>query len=178
LPIQTHSFTFRTPGRAKELITDIGISSGYDPQTSHLPHPEIKSFKAVWDTGATNSVIAAKVVAGCGLQPISKALVNTANGVTRADVYMVNIRLPNSVAFPNVRVTEGDLGGYEVLIGMDIIAQGDFAITNKEGKTVFSFRFPSLAVIDFSAGTQVVKIGRNEPCPCGSGEKYKKCCGQ
>jgi len=21
-----------------------------------------------------------------------------------------------------------------------------------------------------------VKIGRNDPCPCGSGEKYKKCC--
>ena len=24
---------------------------------------------------------------------------------------------------------------------------------------------------------RVVKIGRNEPCPCGSGKKYKKCCG-
>jgi uncharacterized protein len=22
-----------------------------------------------------------------------------------------------------------------------------------------------------------VKIGRNDPCPCGSGKKYKKCCG-
>jgi uncharacterized protein YecA (UPF0149 family) len=21
------------------------------------------------------------------------------------------------------------------------------------------------------------KIGRNDPCPCGSGKKYKKCCG-
>ena len=21
------------------------------------------------------------------------------------------------------------------------------------------------------------KVGRNEPCPCGSGKKYKKCCG-
>jgi len=20
-------------------------------------------------------------------------------------------------------------------------------------------------------------IGRNDPCPCGSGKKYKKCCG-
>lgn len=20
------------------------------------------------------------------------------------------------------------------------------------------------------------KIGRNDPCPCGSGRKYKKCC--
>ncbi|HHW23437.1 MAG TPA: hypothetical protein GXX26_11250 [Clostridiaceae bacterium] len=23
-----------------------------------------------------------------------------------------------------------------------------------------------------------MKIGRNEPCPCGSGKKYKKCCGK
>ncbi len=24
--------------------------------------------------------------------------------------------------------------------------------------------------------TQKVKIGRNDPCLCGSGKKYKKCC--
>ena len=24
----------------------------------------------------------------------------------------------------------------------------------------------------------VKKIGRNDPCPCGSGKKYKKCCGR
>ena len=24
----------------------------------------------------------------------------------------------------------------------------------------------------------VEKVGRNEPCPCGSGKKYKKCCGK
>lgn len=30
------------------------------------------------------------------------------------------------------------------------------------------------------SGTVVVgkKIGRNEPCPCGSGKKYKHCCGR
>jgi hypothetical protein len=31
------------------------------------------------------------------------------------------------------------------------------------------------------AGTvvrEVDKVGRNEPCPCGSGKKYKKCCGK
>jgi uncharacterized protein len=21
------------------------------------------------------------------------------------------------------------------------------------------------------------KVGRNDPCPCGSGKKYKRCCG-
>lgn len=27
-----------------------------------------------------------------------------------------------------------------------------------------------------SAPAPVVKIGRNDPCPCGSGKKHKKCC--
>jgi SWIM/SEC-C metal-binding protein len=27
------------------------------------------------------------------------------------------------------------------------------------------------------ARTQV-SVGRNDPCPCGSGRKYKKCCGR
>lgn len=24
----------------------------------------------------------------------------------------------------------------------------------------------------------MAKVGRNQPCPCGSGQKYKKCCVQ
>jgi preprotein translocase subunit SecA len=27
------------------------------------------------------------------------------------------------------------------------------------------------------AGGEVAKAGRNDPCPCGSGKKYKKCHG-
>ena len=38
----------------------------------------------------------------------------------------------------------------------------------------------SLAFDQKKSGTVVVgkKIGRNDPCPCGSGKKYKKCCGK
>ncbi len=28
-----------------------------------------------------------------------------------------------------------------------------------------------------SVKRDVPKVGRNDPCPCGSGQKYKKCCG-
>ena len=28
------------------------------------------------------------------------------------------------------------------------------------------------------APKRVNKIGRNDPCPCGSGKKYKQCCGK
>ncbi|MBB6734275.1 YecA family protein [Cohnella zeiphila] len=37
-----------------------------------------------------------------------------------------------------------------------------------------SGRNASGSVIDFATGR---KVGRNDPCPCGSGKKFKKCCG-
>lgn len=37
----------------------------------------------------------------------------------------------------------------DIVIGMDVISQGDFAISNFEGKTIFTFRCPSVAKIDF-----------------------------
>ena len=51
----------------------------------------------------------------------------------------------------HIQVTKGNLpgGSGDVLIGMDIITQGDFSITNKDQKTVFSFRFPSETHTDY-----------------------------
>lgn len=79
------------------------------------------------------------------------AQAHTAGGVVPTETYVVNIMLPNGVGFANVTVTRGLLSdGADVLIGMDIITRGDFAITNKDGNTVFSFRFPSQTAIDFA----------------------------
>ena len=32
--------------------------------------------------------------------------------------------------------------------------------------------------ISFIFHNETPKLGRNDPCPCGSGKKYKKCCGR
>jgi preprotein translocase subunit SecA len=32
--------------------------------------------------------------------------------------------------------------------------------------------------IDLPVRRSIAKVGRNEPCPCGSGKKYKNCCGR
>jgi uncharacterized protein YecA (UPF0149 family) len=39
-------------------------------------------------------------------------------------------------------------------------------------------KFPAPHMMTLSAPKpiRVVKIGRNETCPCGSNKKYKKCC--
>jgi hypothetical protein len=90
------------------------------------------------------------------------------------------------VGFPQVRVSKGILTDFDVLIGMDIIGTGDFAVTNLGDTTVFTFRTPSVERIDFVKTIQdykvqpkvYPKVGRNDPCPCGSGKKYKRCHGQ
>jgi hypothetical protein len=40
-------------------------------------------------------------------------------------------------------VIEGQLEGVDVLIGMDIIGNGDFVITNNEDHTTLSYTTPS-----------------------------------
>ncbi|GHT95342.1 hypothetical protein FACS1894141_3770 [Spirochaetia bacterium] len=55
----------------------------------------------------------------------------------------MDIVLPNMVSIHNIRVTEFfDSDDFEVIIGMDLITQGDLAISNDGGKTVLSFRIP------------------------------------
>ncbi len=36
---------------------------------------------------------------------------------------------------------------------------------------------PVPGAIAVTTPRKVKKIGRNQPCPCGSGKKYKRCCG-
>ena len=90
---------------------------------------------------------------------------------------MIDVYLPNQVAVRGVEAVESPSLAEldDVLIGMDIIGLGDFAVSNFRGKTTFTFRIPSLKEIDF--GPTPAKVGRNDPCPCGSGKKYKKCHG-
>jgi len=72
-----------------------------------------------------------------------------ANGSSDVNTYGVNILLPNNIGFHALKVTEGILTGIDVLIGMDIISKGDFAITSFHGNTKFSFNMPSTHDIDF-----------------------------
>lgn len=178
---KTHSFTLSGDGFLRSLITKAGICQAFDPDNPPNPLPELKEFDAVWDTGATGSVISQKVVDACGLKPISMAKVHTAGGECMCEVYLVHIRLPNQVRFKNVRVTKSDMGETEVLIGMNIILRGDFVITNKDNKTCFSFRMPSLTRIDFVEAERIAstsKLDAYDACPCGSGKKVKFCCGK
>lgn len=193
IEIPVFAFTGSCDGLARELTSDVSISQAFHPARTPPPkRPPSNKYNAIWDTGATGTVITQKVIDQCRLSPIGMVKVSTAQGEMLAPVYLANVLLPNNVGFFNLRVTRGNVhGNADVLIGMDIIVRGDFAVTNKDGKTTFSFRIPSVECIDFvdqarqkpsgvvpQISQPLPKVGRNDPCPCGSGKKYKKCCGK
>ena len=172
------SFTAANPGLARVLITRVKVASVFDP-SSKPPYP-FKEYVGIWDTGATGTVITQKVIDELGLKEISMTKAYGADGEYDTEVYLINMEVPNGLIIQSMRVTRGKLRGIDVLIGMDVITQGDFAVTNFQGKTIFSFRFPSTECIDFVKPKPILipqEQGRNEKCSCGSGKKYKHCCG-
>lgn len=182
-----NAFTVKANGRLNSLVNTIGVSP---PILAGQPipknHTSIINTQALWDTGASNSVITTDTAKKLNLKSFGVANVHHAGGESKANVYLVNIYLPNNIAIPGVRVTEAPqtTGQFGVIIGMDIITIGDFAITNFQGKTTFSFSTPSKKEIDFVKDIKPQpiispsKIGRNDPCHCGSGKKYKHCHGK
>ncbi len=183
---QVRSFTVAHNGIASILTSQVKIQQAF---ALNVPPPAIPTteYKAIWDTGATKTAITSRVATECGLKPTGMCKVRTASGETDTCTYFVSLYLPNKVCITQIQVTQAVLSDADVLIGMDVIANGDFAVTNHQGKTHMSFRMPSVECIDFvkqkpttiQVGNKNLRqVGRNEPCPCGSGKKYKRCCGQ
>lgn len=176
------AFTTHYKGLSNKLMNNVFISLPGLP-TPDLPQPCKTEFIALWDTGATMSSISNKVIQECKLKPFTIAEVSGINNIDTTEVYRVNIYLPNKVVIWNIPVTHGKALGkdFDILIGMDVISKGDFAISNLNGITAFTFRYPSIETIDFVHKIPITnpnKPGRNSLCPCGSGKKYKKCCGK
>ena len=147
-------FTLDCPGLARTLITQVQIGLPFDPATSKEPSLS-KTFIAIWDTGATGSVIMQKVIDELGLKDSGMTTAIGIEGEHPTNTYLVSIALPNRIAFPSIRVTSGKVLHADVLIGMDIISNGDFSVSNYGGKTCFSFRIPSIERIDL--GIQLIK---------------------
>jgi len=158
------------------IITECVVAEAFNPAI--LPHPKSIQYNALWDTGATNTVITKKVATELNLTPRGKITSFHADGQTDVETYYINIMLPNNVGFQYLRVSEGKLKDFDVLIGMDIIAMGEFTLRHENLKHVFEFKLPAPATIVNDPNKSVIgKVGRNEPCPCKSGKKYKNCHG-
>lgn len=65
--------------------------------------------------------------------------------------YNVDLIVPGEMIFKTLEVTEGELEYVDVLIGMDVISQGDFCISNGNNETVVAFRSPAGEPIKFES---------------------------
>lgn len=179
------AFTITANGVADRVITDIEVTEAYDSASTPDPLPTIHRASALWDTGASRSVISPAVVNALGLSAVGSVMVHHAGGSGTSPTYMVNFKLPNKVGIIGPLVTESPLQGFDVLIGMDVIALGDLSLTHAGGKTCMSFRIPSIGGTDFVLAHKAMlraNVGRNDPCPCGKTlpdgrpVKFKNCC--
>jgi len=183
---QHTSFEVKCPIAYRQLITPIQILAAHMPGEEPMPFPG--NFKALWDTGATNSTISTKLAAKFPLPVIGEREMHGAGGAYTSKSFLAGLLLPNNVLIQQI-VLYGFNGSpnFDILIGMDIIALGDFLVSSHKGETYFSFQVPSVGGITLRSikpvnGQPIVrqqkKVCRNAPCPCGSGKKYKQCCGR
>ncbi len=178
---EVRCFTARYAAHTPVLFTEVWMEQHRPGLTGQTEGPKGPTLTAVWDTGATGTVITQGVVDRLGLRPIGVARIATAGGERETAVYLVSLFLPNRVMLPSIEVCVGEIRGADVLIGMSIIGSGDFAVTQEDGKTVMSFRMPSVACIDFTvppgpqAGPEKAQgLPRNEAGPSGSEGPHRR----
>ena len=137
----SEAFTQEYGGICRVLKSKIQI---LDPNGKIL----YRDAEGIWDTGASASMISKDLAENLGLTPVSFGMSSTANGKMPTNIYYLALGLPNGVAIPNLRICDGNIP-CDLLIGMDVISFGDFHVSNVNGKTVFTFRIPSLDKKDY-----------------------------
>lgn len=111
-----------------------------------------ESICAEWDCGATYSSISKELAEKLQLKSCGKQLITSTTGTDNMNVYEISLILHDEVeipltvsALPNIHSN-----GVDMIIGMNVIYLGDFAISNYNDVTCFSFRIPSKGLIDFT----------------------------
>jgi hypothetical protein len=167
------AFTLKVGGLANRIIIQILICKAFDPEIQPFPNHPYTQVNALWDTGASRSVITKTTAQALALVQIGLADVHHADGTSKHPTHLVNFVLPNNVGVPGLLVTESPnvVGGFGAIIGMDIIARGDSCITNYNNHTWLTFRMPSLFGVDYvQEHNRALKsaVRPKAPCPCGA----------
>lgn len=163
------AFKFVYAGIANTLVTPVlCLPRGIAPSPSFDPKPY--EILALWDTGATDSCITPAAAKRIGIhksqvRPIQITGVNSKK--QWCPVYKTGaLVLPQGVPLPGQKLVEATVASphAEILIGMDIISQGDFAISNGGGNTTFCFSMPPAQnPIDLLEKAERVNKRRKQP---------------
>jgi len=83
---------------------------------------------------------------------------------------------------PRVAMVKGKIPEHELAAVYDpmvnLILQGGKTMTIGDRTLHYDSATYFVMSVDLPARRSLPKVGRNEPCPCGSGKKYKNCCGR
>jgi predicted aspartyl protease len=126
------------------LVIPVSVSPVSSAQKTSSGTPV--EISALWDTGAVVTCITPAVRDRLKLLPFDAddaVMLAGIGGEVPAGFSFVNICLPHNIEIKSCPVYVLDLPGDEdMIIGMDIITMGDFAVCNADGKTSFSFVMP------------------------------------
>ena len=129
--------------KADAIVTNaILMPAGEVREDRPLP-PYVYTENAAWDTGAQVTIISPRLVESLGLLPCGQGQFMGIGGDQMSDAYLVYVGLSNGDLIGEVKVYCSEIDDYDILLGMDIITETDFVITNKDAKTTFQFRSPS-----------------------------------
>lgn len=131
------AFTINYNFIVEEIFSPATISNYFNPSD------KIETKKALWDTGASGSIINMSLADQLQLPLVGKRTIQTADGTSEVNEYVIKLFLPNRVVFNEMLVCGSNLGsGTDILIGMNVIQVGDFSISNAQRKTMFSYCVP------------------------------------
>ena len=148
---------------------------------SHGLHPRITAAHSVEQIGTANPEVRNEAIAVL-IEQLKQFAVNDPELNGFLVNYLVDLQATGAMgtirrAFQQDGVDctiMGDLQEVEIALGLR-----PYRVTPPVHQTIRERYFPGVG--DFGARLASVvktppKVGRNAPCPCGSGKKYKKCC--
>ena len=94
-------------------------------------------------------------------------------------------RWSRSTSWTGLEIVATDAGGQADALGVvEFVARGttDGAAFAQHERSTFrrvdgAWVYVGGELVPVRRGPGATKVGRNEPCPCGSGKKSKRCCG-
>jgi hypothetical protein len=134
-PHQALSFYFTQ--RQNRIVTPVKLFS--IPFNASLS----LSTDALWDTGASMSAITPEIQNKLKVKPVDIKTITGIHSTQEVNVVFITLELPNSVIKKNIKVAVCNItSNVGMILGMDIISLGDFALSNGNNQTLISFAAP------------------------------------
>lgn len=144
------SFTKEFADNMSAIVTNCLVFTP-DDLSEKVPQSFYHTHNCLWDTGSEITVISPKLAEILCLEKSGEAQVGGIGGFDyKSWTTKVHLGLPSGEIFEDLDVYVDDLPDHDMIIGMDVMKEMDIAITNANGKMVFSYDRPSTRRIDFS----------------------------